>query len=107
MLSVCYDDDNCKDVSDRIMATDTFVFTSDSSQFLAQQLASNSLNSSSLQHIENVYSSLLDTPANDRPMLDKKITTSFRNIGLPLNWSIAVDTDTEEGKPEDCSYMQT
>lgn len=96
MLSVCYDDDNCKDVSDRIMATDTFVFTSDSSQFLAQQLASNSLNSSSLQHIENVYSSLLDTPANDRPMLDKKITTSFRNIGLPLNWSIAVDTDTEE-----------
>ena len=94
ILSINYHSDGS---STNIMASDTFVFTSDSSQFLAQQLALNASNASTLLNLEKVYSSLLHIPADEKKVLDAKLTTSFRNILLSPSWSLAVEA-AEEGK---------
>ena len=79
-----------------IMATDTFLYTSDSSQFLAQQLALNVDNPPSLLNLQNVYSSLLDISMQCRKSLDYKLMTSFRNLSLPPNWSLVSKTKKGE-----------
>ena len=72
----------------KIISKDTFVFTSDSSQFLAQELAANSVNASGLLNLQEIYSSLLDISSEERKKLDEKLVTSFMHLNLSPNWSI-------------------
>ena len=72
----------------KIISKDTFVFTSDSSQFLAQELAANSVNAPGLLNLQEIYSSLLDISSEERKKLDEKLVTSFMHLNMSPNWSI-------------------
>ena len=72
----------------KIISKDTFVFTSDSSQFLAQELAANSVNASGLLHLQEIYCSLLDISSEERKKLDEKLVSSFLHLNMSPDWSI-------------------
>lgn len=95
-LSICQFESNTVDSdsfengnSSKILVTETFTFTSDSSQFLAQQLLTNALDVSGLKHLETVYSSLLNVSLADKRALDTKLAASFRNISRTTTWLLA------------------
>ena len=84
---------------------DSFLFTSDTSQFLAQQLIANSLQPQPLRHLEEVYSSLLNVSLADKHMLDCKLTASFRNISNSTSWQIVEELDGGETIGGECVFV--
>ena len=86
-LTVC----QYTDQGSQVLAEDSFMFTSDSSEFLAQQLVANSLDPKALRQLENVYNSILNVPLVERRGLDTRLITSFRNLTRINTWSLADD----------------
>ena len=97
-ISICqYSDCTEKTMGDsEILATETFTFTSDSSQFLAQQLISNATHAAALKQLGKVYASLLDVSTADKRVLDSKLTVSFRNLSRAMAWSLVSDQESGE-----------
>ena len=84
-MSVCYSGEDGQMIT---LATDTFIYTSDPSIFLAQHIASNANDATSILNAENIYASLLNIPVEEGILLDKKLATSFRKLNLPQNWTL-------------------
>jgi len=81
--------------SSQEIAKDLFVFTSDSSEFLAQQLVSNALVPETLKHLEDVYMSILDVSLAEKRALDARLSLSFRNLTRNAPWALVDDTPSK------------
>lgn len=82
----------------RQLAKDSFLFTSDSSEFLAQQLVANALDPKALQNLESIYNTILNVPLSERRGLDTRLSTSCRNLTRITTWLLAYDQpETPDG----------
>ncbi|XP_066918866.1 rho guanine nucleotide exchange factor 18-like isoform X3 [Clytia hemisphaerica] len=81
------------------LAEDLFTFTSDSSEFLAQQLVTNALIPETLKHLEDVYKSLLNVSLVEKRALDARLSLSFRHLTRNEPWCVAND---DSDNTDDC-----